>query len=256
MKSPIQHPIQFVWYRAITELQAEASRAYIGILWWIFEPLLYLATFYFVFAVGFRSGGSDFVPFLMVGLVHWKWFSTTVQGGSTALASNQRLLQQVYLPKELLVVTLMIANSLKYCIIFTLLMLMLWLLGYRWDLVLLHAPLLMLVQVALTLGFALLGAAIVPFMPDLKLVIDSGMMVMFFTAGIFYDISQRPEEIQNYLYLNPMARLIDAYRSVLLHGEVPDASALLYAVALALGAGLLGLVLLRRFDRVYPKIVY
>lgn len=256
MRSTWQPHLEFVWYRARTELQSEASRAYIGILWWLFEPLLYLATFYFVFAVGFRAGGPDFVPFLLVGLVNWKWFGSSVQGATNALPNNHRLLQQVYLPKHLLVATVLVANTLKYAIIFTLLLGFLYFMGYLPSLAWGALPVLMLLQLALMFGFAALGAASVPFLPDLKLVIDSGIMVMFFTSGIFYDIRDRSEEAQAYLYLNPMARLIDAYRDVLLHQRLPEFETLSYVLGLALATTLAGMYLLRRYDRVYPKIVF
>jgi lipopolysaccharide transport system permease protein len=70
-----------VWQKAIAELTAESSRAYIGIPWWIVEPILYMFAFYFIFAVGFRQGGPELVPFLLCGIVPWKWVPASVQTG-------------------------------------------------------------------------------------------------------------------------------------------------------------------------------
>jgi lipopolysaccharide transport system permease protein len=32
-------------------LKADAARYYLGYIWWVMEPLLFVAVFYFVFAV-------------------------------------------------------------------------------------------------------------------------------------------------------------------------------------------------------------
>ena len=34
--------LELVWHKAIAELRVEAARAYVGFLWWILEPVLYM----------------------------------------------------------------------------------------------------------------------------------------------------------------------------------------------------------------------
>ena len=58
--------------KAIADLISEARRGYIGILWWIIEPIIYMLVFYIIFVVVFDRGGEDRVAFLLTGLVIWK----------------------------------------------------------------------------------------------------------------------------------------------------------------------------------------
>lgn len=247
--------LELALYRSSAELRVEASRNYIGILWWIAEPLLYLATFYLVFAVGFRAGGADFVPFLLCGLVPWKWFGSTVTTGANAIVSNQALVQQVYLPKTLLVVTVLLANFWKYLIILSLLLVFLLLYGYPMTTMWLALPVLMLLQGFLIFGFASIGAALLPFIPDLRLIIDNGMLILFFSAGVFFDVSTRSEQAQAILAFNPMVHMISAYRDVLMHGVQPAWGALGVLLLVAAGASVLGVYLLRRYERVFPRVL-
>lgn len=247
--------LELALYRSSAELRVEASRNYIGILWWVAEPLLYLATFYLVFAVGFRAGGTDFVPFLLCGLVPWKWFGSTVVTGANAIVSNQALVQQVYLPKSLLVATVLLANFWKYLIILALLLVFLLLYGYPVTPMWLALPVLILLQGLLIFGCASIGAALLPFVPDLRLIIDNGMLILFFSAGVFFDVSSRSEQAQAILAFNPMVHMINAYRDVLMHGEPPAWGALGVLLMVAVLAMLLGLYLLRRYDRVFPRVL-
>jgi lipopolysaccharide transport system permease protein len=46
--------LELILYRAYADLKAEAARGYLGVLWWIIEPLLYLGMFsvYFIYEIG------------------------------------------------------------------------------------------------------------------------------------------------------------------------------------------------------------
>jgi lipopolysaccharide transport system permease protein len=244
-----------VWHKALADLKAESSRAYIGILWWVIEPILYMLAFYFVFAVGFRAGGPGFVAFLLSGIVPWKWFAASIQTGSNVILANRGLIAQVYFHKGLLVATSLTASSIKFAIILSLLLIFLLLNGttldhHVWGLV----PII-LVQLALIAGVTTLAASIVPFLEDFKLIIDNGLIILFFMSGIFFDIQELPADVQGILSLNPMVTIIGGYRDALLHSAWPDIQAL--AIVLA-EAGLLmtwGTLRLNRHDRRFAKVI-
>ena len=77
--------LSLVLYKTYAELRAESARTYIGFLWWIIEPIVDMATYYLVFAVLLRNRTEDFVPFLLIGLVSWKWFSVSVTMGADSI---------------------------------------------------------------------------------------------------------------------------------------------------------------------------
>ena len=47
-------------------LKADSAQYYLGYIWWILEPLLFVAIFYLVFEVFLESHRSDFLIFLML----------------------------------------------------------------------------------------------------------------------------------------------------------------------------------------------
>lgn len=245
--------LSLLWYKALAELQAEASRAYMGVLWWVVEPALYMLAFYVAFDVGLRQGGPHYMVFLLTGLVAWKWFSSTIQSGVIAVTVNVGLIQQVYLPKFILPGVVLIADTLKFFIIFAVLLAVVVAFGYFPTIAWLALPAIIFVQFLLISALASLGAAILPFLPDVKLIIDNGLIVAMFVSGVFIDVSKYPAPMQHLFQFNPMIDVIVSYRRVLMYKVWPDWTPL-GLVALASVAVYAGAVfIMARYDRVYPK---
>jgi lipopolysaccharide transport system permease protein len=241
--------------KSISDLVAEARQGYIGILWWVVEPILYLSVFYFIFVVVFNRGGRDAVAFLLIGLVVWKWFGSSIPKCAHSISANNGLIRQIYLPKILLPCMAIVTTTMKFFIVFLLLLTFLLALGFEVNLAWLSLPALVFVQFLLTLAFGSVLAAIMPFLPDLKFILDNAMMLLFFLSGIFFDFSAVSPDVKIFLHLNPMLGMIESYRSVLVAGAWPDWGLLGYTLLGSIVCLTIGWYLLNRFDRVYPKIV-
>lgn len=242
--------------KARAGLRAEASRGYLGVLWWIIEPLMYMSIFYVVFAHLFRRGDANFIMFLLTGLISWKWFHATVATGASSLLTNVGLMNQVYLPKIIFPLTIVAINTFKFLIILTILLILLQFTSARVTWAWMLLPVLVLTQLLLIVAVTSLLAAIMPFFPDLKVILDNVLMMLLFLSGVFFDINKMPESVQGYFWLNPMALMIALYRKVLIEGAQPDwlqlSGILVFSAVLLIFA----VRLFHRFDRVYPKIIF
>lgn len=251
----LQHGFDLILQSAKADLRTEASRGYLGVLWWIIEPILYMGTFYVVFAHLFKQGDGNFICFLLTGLVVWKWFHTTIMVGSNSLMANVGLMNQVYVQKIIFPLTVIAVNSVKFIIIFFLLLVFLFFTdtpSASWILV----PCVIGTQLLLTVAITCLVSAMVPFFPDFRQLLDNILLVFLFLSGVFIDLAQYSERIQQILYLNPMAILITMYRQVLLEGASPDWGKLLLIVCFSLFTLIVANWVLGRYDRIYPKIIH
>jgi len=237
------------------ELIAEARRGYIGILWWILEPLFYMSVFYIVFVVLFKRGGEDKVAFLLTGLVVWKWFAATIPQCANCISLNEGLVRQVYVPKFIFPAIVLATNTVKFLIVLTLLVLFLVFTGRPPNITWLSLPVLIGSQMLLMFSVGCFMAAIVPFFPDLKLIVDNGLLLVFFLSGVFFDIGNAPARLKVYLGLNPMVGTIQGYRTVLLHAAWPDWMQLFAISSFSFFLLVVGLTLLKRYDRIYAKIM-
>lgn len=248
-----------MYYHYITEkvsaiLRSEASKYYLSYLWWVLEPLLLLLVYYVVFGLLFERGGKGFITELMIGITVWGWFAHSVSASMPAIMESKGLIHQVYAPKYIFPTIKIAVCSFKQLFAFTLLFGFLVSLEQP-SLYWLHFLPLMAIQLLVISGTGILLAGIVPFLPDLKLLFDLFLTIMMFLSGVFYTLERVPEEYREYFLYNPMANLIHQYRLILIHQQAPDywsLSVILLIFSLLLW---LGIRMIRKFDRLYPRIV-
>lgn len=254
-----QRMIDLVLYKTYADLRAEAAKTYINYLWWIVDPILSMLVFYLVFGLMFNSmgggGGLDYVAFLLVGLVAWNWYNHSLSHAGHTIVNGRDLMNQVHVPKLVFPLVTLLTDLTKFLVVLALLLLFLWLLGFAPGLAWVALPLVLLTQLLLCMALALVLAAAVPAMPDLKLLADNLLMLQFFLSGIFFAASAIPEPYRFWFYLNPMASLIVEYRTILLQNAWPNWGRL---SLIALGSLLLLALMVRlihRMDRLYPRMV-
>jgi lipopolysaccharide transport system permease protein len=251
----INQYLLLILQKSTSDLVSEARQGYLGMLWWVIEPVLYLSVFYFIFVVVFDRGGKDTVSFLLTGLVVWKWFASSIPKCSNSIPANGGLIKQIYIPKIVLPVMAILTTTVKFFIVLLLLVVFLLVIGYQANNSWYALPVLVFIQFLLTLAIGSTLAAVIPFLPDLRMIIDNGLMLMFFLSGVIFDFSAVPPEVKTYLSFNPMLGLIESYRSILIAGTWPDWEYLVYVLIASVLCLFLGCYLLSRFDRIYPKII-
>lgn len=252
--SQLKRCIEFIWYRAIAEILSDVSKGFLGFLWWVVEPIVYMAVFYVVFGLVFKQSSDNYVSFLLCGLVIWKWFDSSIRNSSMSIQYSMGLIKQVYLPKIVFPLISITNSTIRFTMVFILLLLFLLIQGnvptFAW---LIDLPFLILFQIFMMVGIGITFAAIVPFVPDVKFLLDNGMMLLFFLSGIFFRFENIPDYLLPYFKLNPIGVLIASYRRVLLTGQGLDWNSLVPVIVITLFFLLLGSYLLIKYDRSYAK---
>ena len=243
-----------LFFKARSEMKAEVSTYYLNYLWWILEPMLFMAVLYVIFGVLFRNDIEYYPAFLLSGLVSWNWFSRTVSNAAGSVIGGCGLMSQINIPKVFFPLEVFLRDAMKQLIVLALLLIFLFFypspLSETWFLL----PLILIIQALLILGCAILCAAVVPHVPDLKPLIATALMMMFFGSGIFFDIKKIEfATYQEIMYYNPMAVRIDSYRDVLVYGRIPDWGNLAYASAVSLLLLGASLVIIWRLDKTYVR---
>jgi ABC-type polysaccharide/polyol phosphate export permease len=112
---------------------------------------------------------------------------------------------------------------------------------------LLWLPVIVLVQLVLTLGLALLVSAVTVHFRDVRDLLTNLVQLWFYATPIVYSIAQAPASVRWILNINPFTHLAVAYQQVLfVPGPFTEWPRLIVVTAVAVGTFLLGYFV---FDR-------
>jgi homopolymeric O-antigen transport system permease protein len=249
-----QHLIELVLFSTYAELRAEAARSYLGLIWWVLEPAMMMGAFWLVFDVILKTGGPDYLPFLLIGLTIWQWMKSCITHGGYAIWSNLALVRQVQLPPLVFPLIAMLSDTVKFLCIFVLLLVILWVAGYPPNTAYFALPILFAAIFLFAAGVGFVVAALVPLVPDMRFVIEQVLTVVMFLSGVIFSFERVPPQLKELMALNPVAVLMDAARGILMHGLWPNWVGLSKVGAISVLACWLGATVVSRLAPRYPKL--
>lgn len=250
-----QHLLQFrelIRNLVIRDLKVRYKNSVLGVLWSLMNPLLMMFVFTVVFTVMAPVRSADlrgFPIFVLCGLLPWQFFASSVIGSTISIVGNAPLIKKVYFPREVLPLSMILANLVNFLIALLLLFGMLPIFQVRVTLWILYLPVVILIQIIFTLGMGFFLATINVFYRDTQQIMDVIMLAWFFVTPIFYPLDILPKNYQflgvtldvwrlAYI-LNPMASLTASYRDILYRGASP---ALDFQFRTAVTAGLVFII--------------
>jgi len=208
------------------ELRVRYKGSFFGIMWAILSPLGTVAILQFVFSRVLTVNVPNFGAFIYSGLLPWVWFSVAVQTGAATLMENRDLVRTPFFTKSLLPAVVTCTHFLLYLAALPVLLLLVAMTDQSLTTTLLVLPVIWAIQALLTLGFTLLVAAIGVLVRDVQHLIGVVLAFWFYLTPIFYDLGSMPDDVRQWLELNPMTAIVSAHRAVTLYGDYPDWSAL------------------------------
>lgn len=202
-------------------LKTTVSRTRLGYIWWIIDPLVMMAIYYFIFKLVFHRGGENYHLFVLCGLLTWQYFSRALTGTVRVIVNNQQLIRQIALPIPMLVAIPVIAQLLFGIIGMVIIV------AWNYQVVGLHTlgalPLLILIGL-FSYGLGLFLSVLNVFLDDINQLISYILRIGFFLCPVLYpaeDIMNSttiPVFIKKFYALNPLTWLITDMRKVLLDG--------------------------------------
>ncbi|MGW8318110.1 MAG: ABC transporter permease [Candidatus Promineifilaceae bacterium] len=208
------------------DLKVRYRNSVLGVLWSLLNPLLMMLVFSLIFAKLIpREDIRQYAVFFLVGLLPWNFFSGSLLGGTTSISENSSLVKKVYFPRELLPTASIFSNLVNFLIAFLVLLVLLFVSGLGLTVHALWLPPLLITQILFTLGLVLLFSSLNVFYRDIIMILDVILLAWFFLTPIIYPldwlgeartilgITFSPAVVMR--WINPMASIIDGYRTVL-----------------------------------------
>jgi lipopolysaccharide transport system permease protein len=202
---------------------------YLSYFWWLLEPILFVAVFYVVFSFLLDRGTENFVFFLMCGKIPYLWLSKSIITSSNSILQNRGMIASIQIPKVIFPYIAVQEVLYKQWVVFLMLSLIAIYFGsyptFNWFWL---VPIIATTYLMIVAG-SLIGSLLVTYVQDFRIVIGMMMMLLMFSSGIFWDINSIGDKFwrETILLVNPLAFLVDAYRSVLMYDSSVDTSHLL-----------------------------
>jgi len=208
------------------DLKLRYRRSVMGVAWSLLNPLAQLLVLSFVFRTILPLRIPTYTVFLFVGLLPWTWFQISLFQATDSIVGNRELIRRPGFPVSVLPVITVTSNLIHLVLAFPVLVLFMLFSGINLTSAVFVLPILVILQFALILSLAYPLATLHVTFRDTQYLLGVFLLVGFYLTPVFYDVSAIPERYQLIYRLNPMVDLVDAYRTVLIHGQLPNASSL------------------------------
>jgi lipopolysaccharide transport system permease protein len=238
------------------DLQTRYKGSALGVLWSLINPLVLMGIYVLIFSLLWKVAQvPHYALYLLVGLVVWLFFSTSLTSASHSLVASAPLVKRVRFPRQLVPLSVVATQLVTYgAMLAVLIVANVIVLPDTRDTFLLSIPVSMLV-VALVAGVSLLVACANVVFRDVEHLIGAALLPWFFLTPILYRLEDLPGGFKRYdwvvtilRWVNPLTPPIYALRDPLYYGRVPHWTDVLYLVVAAAVALSAGAWLFRRVD--------
>ena len=236
------------------DFKVKYKRSVLGVLWSILQPVLMMSVMAIVFSQMFRFKveGTNYLVYLMTGLIMFNYFSEASSNAMTSVVYNFTLINKVYIPKYIFPIAKCLFVGINF--LFTLLP---WIAiiilshfglgGYPasingWYIIL---PYIFICLFMFTLGIGMIISCVSVFLRDMFYIYSIILTIWNYLTPVFYSIEILPAYLQKIFQLNPLYMFITGAREIVLYGNCPSILNLVVMGAVCLGTMLIGLLIFR-----------
>ena len=235
------------------EIRGKYKGSWLGVIWTFLNPLLMLAVYAFVFPYILRVNVENYTIFMIVALIPWNFFTIAVQTGTSCVNINGNILKKVYFPREIIPLSVTISQLINFLITCLIMAVFILVSGVGFSIHLVLFPVLVLIQFILILGINFILSAITVFVNDIAHFVQVAMTMGFYATPIVYLPQMLPEKFQWAMKVNPMAVLVEGYRSVLYYHQKPDMFWLAIWACLSFLILIVGYLIFKKLEKTFVE---
>ena len=255
---------RLIGYIVRADMKRKGADTLLGNLWWVIDPLLQMLV-YVVLVTVIRGGSAstpDYPLFIFAAILPWKWFSSSVGDGVTAVTSSESLIKQVQFPKIILPFAAVLAGIVNFAFgLIPLAAILILLYPTHIAPTLLLIPVVAAVQFVFTMAMAVFVAAVNVFFRDVGNVARHLLRLWFYLSPALYSVKEldsllsRNGAISLVLNANPFTALFESYRNVIYGQTLPEWLGLARVLGISIVLCLLAVYLFTRLEPSFAKVL-
>lgn len=247
---------ELLYFLTLRDIKVRYKQTLMGVAWVIIQPLTTVLIFTLVFNrfVRLETGSLPYPLFALSGLLLWLFFANAVTNSTHSLVSNANLITKVYFPRMFVPAASVGAGLVDLSVAFLLLIGLCFYYGVGLTLNVLLLPLFILLMALLALGVGLLSAAVTVKYRDLRHALPFVIQLWMFASPVIYPASIVPEKWKWMVLVNPVAGIIEGFRSSLT-GRPFDWIHVALSAAVTLLLLACSVYTFRRFEHTFADVV-
>lgn len=215
--------LKVLWATTMIELRKRYAGTFLGPLWFILYPTLFLSMYLFLYMVVFKVrfpqlSEFSYVVYIFTALVPYIAMMECATFATSVIRQNIHLIKNVMVPIDLIPARVALMSSLAQLPGLAIILLLSVIdQSLSWKVLLL--PIVIAAQFVFFLGIAYLLAALGGLLPDLAASINIILIFLLFISPIAFTPDMVPASAKLVIYLNPVTYLIGMFREVLLEHQ-------------------------------------
>lgn len=249
------HERQLIREFVLRDIRLKYRGSAFGYVWTVLEPLLMSAVFVVLFSILSRMPDRTYVLGVVLGVILWSYFAAALTKAQASLTHNAHVIEQIYVPREVFGVAGVLAQLIMAA--FSLAVAVPFLLFFRllptWTVV--YIPLGLLLLTALALGVGLLSAPFNVLNRDVEYFTAFLMRAGMYLSPVMWSVDALPAgRMRDWMLLNPVVVPMEMVKAGVQGKSLAIAPGLVgYAIAVCLGALVVGLAVFRRLEGAVVK---
>lgn len=230
-------------------------RATFGLLWAAALPLLQALVLAFVVSkfANFKTG-SHYAVQVLAGTVAWSAFSTVVSSGSTSVVDGAGLSAKIYFPRLVLPLSNVITAAYSLWISVVVLVFTSLIIGVGLGVHTLYLIPGTLAVLVLAAAFSLVLSASHVYFRDTRYLVQAALLVWLYLTPVIYPLSAIGRA-RIFIEANPMTGVVELFRAATVGADNGWGVSLLWTGGWCLALLVAGVLLHRRFDRVFVDLL-
>ncbi|MEK5036062.1 ABC transporter permease [Paenibacillus sp. FSL R7-0302] len=210
---------KLIFNLAKNDFKTKYASSYLGVLWGFINPLLTIATYWFVFQVGLRNGNVGDTPFIIwfiAGIIPWFFFSDALSSSTNSFMDYSYLVKKVVFKIELLPLVKIFSAFFIQVFFVGFIFLIYGAYGHYPTLYSFQLIYYIFCSIFLVVSLSFFTSAVVLFFKDLNQIIAVILQMGFWFTPIGWNVTMLSDFLARLFKLNPMYYIVQGYRDSLI----------------------------------------
>lgn len=248
---------ELVKHLAAREIKARYKQSFLGFFWVVLNPFFQMLIMSFVFStiIKFPTLSVPYPLYLFAGLLPWLFLLNSTSSSLGVLVENSSLIKKIYFPREILVISTLVAKTFDFFLASLVFVLLLIWYGTPFTLFMTLFFPIFIIQFIFVFALSLLLSVLNLFYRDIQYLFNLVLTLWFYLTPVIYPVELFPDKYRWIFKFNPMSVFINAYRQVLFGGKWPNFGSLGIGILVSIVFFIIAYRFFKKLEKVMADVV-